>query len=139
MDSLDEIAVYEATNKSLALFLLDINKNENQIELQLNLRKQFLGDLQIETKLKNYKSEFKVETQYQQFKDVVGETYLKGLYYNRHRKKELIDFFKKHNGTTLTQEMINRFIVGNYTENKDLLKRPLAKMMRDISKYFKLI
>lgn len=139
LDSLDKIAKYEATNKSLALFLLDINKNENQIELQLNVRTKYLGDLETENKLKNYKNEFKVETQYQQFKDVVGETYLKGLYYNTNRKKELVDFFKKYNGTTLTQEMIHRFIVGNYTEDKDLLKRPLAKMMKDISEDFKLI
>jgi 5-methylcytosine-specific restriction endonuclease McrA len=139
LDSLDQIAKYEATNKSLAQFLLDINKNENKIELQLNIRKKYLGDLKIENKLKNYKNEFKVETQYQQFKDVVGETYLKGLYYNSNRKKELIVFFKKYKGITLTQEMIHRFIVGNYTEDKDLLKRPLAKMMKDISEDFKLI
>ncbi|CAM4414258.1 HNH endonuclease [Zobellia nedashkovskayae] len=139
IDSLDEIAKYEATYKSLALFLLDINKNENDIELQLNVRKKFLGDLKTENKLNNYKNEFKVETQYQQFKDVVGETYLKGLYYNNYRKKELTDFFKKKKGISLTQEMIHRFIVGNYTENKDLLKRPLAKMMKDISEDFKLI
>jgi 5-methylcytosine-specific restriction endonuclease McrA len=139
LDSLDKIAKYEATNKSLALFLLDINKNENQIELQLNVRTKYLGDLETENKLKNYKNEFKVETQYQQFKDVVGETYIKGLYYNSHRKKELSNFFKKNKGITLTQEMIHRFIVGNYTEDKDLLKRPLAKMMKDISEDFKLI
>jgi hypothetical protein len=35
--------------------------------------------------------------------------------------------------------MINRFIVGNYTEDKDLLRRPLAKMMRDISEDIGLI
>jgi hypothetical protein len=139
LDSLDKIAKYEATNKSLAQFLLNVNNNENKIELQLNLRTKYLGNLKTENKLKNYKDEFKVETQYQQFNDLVGETYLKGLYYNSHRKKELTDFFKNSKVTTLTQEMIHRFIVGNYTEDKDLFKRPLAKMMKDISEDFKLI
>ncbi|MFD0836690.1 hypothetical protein ACFQ0I_13005 [Mariniflexile aquimaris] len=138
-DSLDEIAKYKATSKSLAQFLLNVNKNENMIELQLNVRAKYIGDLKIEKKLSNYKNEFKVETQYQQFKDVVGETYLKGLFYNSSRKKELVSFFKKYKGITLTKEMIDRFIVGNYTEDKDLLKRPLAKMMKDISEDFKLI
>jgi len=138
-DSLDEIAKYNATSKSLAQFLLNVNKNENKIELLLNIRTKYFGDLKTEKKLENYKNEFKVETQYQQFKDVVGDTYLKGLFYNSNRKMELITFFKKHKGITLTQEMIHRFIVGNYTEDKDLLKRPLAKLMKDISEDFKLI
>lgn len=139
VDSLDEIAKYEATPKSLVEFLLDINKNENKIKLQLNIRNKYLGDLITENKLETYKNEFKVETQYQHFNDVVGETYLKGLFYNSYRKKELVSFFQKYNVTILTQEIIHRFIVGNYTEEKDLLKRPLAKMMKDISEDFNLI
>lgn len=138
-DSLDEIAKYEATKKSLLQFLLDVNLNDNKIELQLNLRKTFSGDKGMEKKLNNYKNEFKVESQYQQFKDIVGETYIKGLFYNSSRRKELIDLLNKHSGTTLTNDMINRFIVGNYTEDKDLLRRPLAKMMRDISEDIGLI
>lgn len=139
IDNLDKIAKYEAEKNSLVKYLLNVNKNENEIKLQLNIRPKYFGDAKIEKKLDNYKNEFKVESQYQQFKDVVGETYLKGLYYNKYRKKELTDFFKKNKSIVLTDEMINRFIIGNYTEEKDLLRRPLAKMMKDISEDFDLI
>jgi 5-methylcytosine-specific restriction endonuclease McrA len=139
VDSLDEMAKYEADKASLVRFLLDINKNEQEIDLKLSLRNSHAFDRTSQTKLKNYKKDFKSETQYKQFNDVVAETYLKALYHNSHRKKELIKFFEKNTQTTLSTEMINRFIVGNYTDEKDLLKRPLAKMMRDISKDFGLI
>ena len=139
LDSLDEMAKYEADKASLVRFLLDINKNEHKIDLKLKLRNTHTFNRTSQNKLNNYKADFKSETQYKQFNDVVAETYLKALYHNSHRKKELIKFFEKNTQTTLSTEMINRFIVGNYTDEKDLLKRPLAKMMRDISKDFGLI
>lgn len=132
VESLDRLAKYEAEPTGIANFLLDLNNNENGIKLELLVRNEFLGDSEIEKKVRNYKNEFKIESQYDQFKDVVAETYLKGLYYNSDRKKELVDFFKQYGGVNLSEEMINRFIMGNYTERKNLLKRPLAKMVRDI-------
>ena len=90
----------------------------------------------LENKLKNYKTHFNIEGQYIQFKDVVAETYLKSLYYNKFRRNELVKFFEDEKGQTLSDDMIKRFVVGNYTESKDLLKRPLAKMMKDISEDF---
>lgn len=137
LENLNEIAKYEADASSLIKFLL--NTNNNDISIQLKIRAKYLGDTKMEKKLENYRNEFKVESQYQQFKDVIGETYLKGLYYNKFRKNEIIDFFKNTKGIVLNDEMIRRFIIGNYTEEKDLLKRPLAKMMKDISEDFKLI
>lgn len=139
VDCLDNIAKYEADKKSLTDFLLDINKNEHQIQLNLILRNAYIFDRAAQIKLENYNNDFKTKTQYKQFNDVVAETYLKALYHNKHRRKELIQFFEKQNKGTLNDELINRFIIGNYTDEKDLLKRPLAKMMRDISKDFGLI
>lgn len=139
VDSLDEMAKYEVEKASLVRFLININKNEHEIDLKLNLRNAHAFDRVAQTKLTNYKADFKSETQYKQFNDVVAETYLKALYHNKYRKTELIDFFRNINGTIMSEELINRFIVGNYTDEKDLLKRPLAKMMRDISKDFGLI
>lgn len=139
IDSLDEIAKYEADKISLVRFLLDINNNEHEIDLKLNLRNPYPIDRIAQNKLNNYKNDFKSETQYKQFNDVVAETYLKALFHNSYRKKELIKFFEKYHKTTMSSELINRFIVGNYIDEKNLLKRPLAKMMRDISKDFGLI
>lgn len=136
VDSLDEIAKFEAERSSLVEFLLDMNKNEHKIKLLLELRTKHSGDSKKQQKLDNYKEYFRIEGQYDQFNDVVAETYLKSLYYNGHRRKELVEFFEKEKGQTLSEDMIKRFVVGNYTENKDLLKRPLAKMMKDISEDF---
>ncbi|WP_150452109.1 HNH endonuclease family protein [Arenibacter lacus] len=133
VDSLDDIAKYSADPGSLIKFLLNINKNEKEIRLLLELRNTHLGDLKYQRKLDNYKIHFRIEEQYDQFKDVVAETYLKSLYYNKARRKELADFFKSNYGQTPSDDMIKRFVTGNYTESKDILKRPLAKMMKDIS------
>ena len=102
-------------------------------------RQAYVSDRISQLKLTNYNNDFKTETQYKQFNDIVAETYLKALYHNKYRRKELIQFFEKQNKGTVNDELINRFIIGNYTDEKDLLKRPLAKMMRDISKDFGLI
>lgn len=136
VDSLDDIAKYGTEPASLIEFLLNINKNENKIKLLLELRNKHLGDSKMQIKLDNYKNHFRIEEQYEQFKDVVAETYLKSLYYNKDRREELVKFFKKDKDQTLSEDMIKRFVVGNYTESKDLLKRPLAKMMKDISEDF---
>ncbi|WP_299317303.1 hypothetical protein [uncultured Maribacter sp.] len=136
IESLDEIAKYGTEPASLVKFLLDINKNENEIKLLLEIRNQHLGDKKLQKKLDNYKEDFNIEDQYAQFKDVVAETYLKSLYYNKYRREELIKFFKKKHKQVLSDDMIKRFVVGNYTDSKDLLKRPLAKMTKDISEDF---
>tara|TARA_R110000764_G_scaffold238954_2_gene337085 strand:- start:32967 stop:33962 length:996 start_codon:yes stop_codon:yes gene_type:complete len=136
IESLDEIAKYSTEPASLVKYLLDINKNENEINLLLEIRNKHLGDKKLQDKLDNYKKHFNIEGQYEQFKDVVAETYLKSLYYNKYRRNELVEFFKNEKGQTLSDDMIKRFVVGNYTESNDLLKRPLAKMMKDISEEF---
>ncbi|GAB5473848.1 MAG: hypothetical protein Mars2KO_19470 [Maribacter sp.] len=136
VDSLDYIAKYGTDSASLVKFLLNINKNESKIKLLLEIRNKHLGNSKIQKKLDNYKEHFRIDGQYAQFNDVVAETYLKSLYYNKHRRKELTDFFKTAHGQKLSDDMIKRFVVGNYTESKDLLKRPLAKMMKDISEDF---
>ncbi|MDC8005387.1 hypothetical protein POV27_15090 [Aureisphaera galaxeae] len=139
VNSVDDIARYETDKGNLVKFLTDMNNFEEYINLTLELREQFLGDAKWREKLEKYKKMFKVESQYNEFKDVVAETYLKGIFYSKSRKDELVDFFKDHQNITLTEEMINRFIIGNYTDKEDLLKRPLAKMMRDISEDFGLL
>ncbi|GMN07480.1 hypothetical protein MTsPCn5_28690 [Croceitalea sp. MTPC5] len=134
VDSLDQIAVFEADHSSLVEFLLNINKNK--IKLLLGLRAKHYGDTKKQKKLDNYNEQFKIEAMYDQFNDVVAETYLKSLFYNKYKRQELVDFFKKNYGEVLSDEMIKRFVTGNYMESKDLLKRPLAKMMKDICEDF---
>ena len=131
-DSFDELAKYYAEPSSLTHYVLNPNKNEVKIRLQIVPRIKYVGDTKAENKISNYKNEFKLEALYGQFNDVVAETYLKALYYNSKRKKELVDFFKSYASIDLEEELINRFILGSYTEQKNLGKRPLSKMIRDI-------
>lgn len=131
VDSLHKVAKYEIEKGNLTRYLLDLN--EQEINIKFNLRKEFALDPILEKKLTHYKKEFKLETQYNQFKDVAAEIFLKALYYNSARKLELKNFFKKNKNVHLNKELIDRFIVGNYTEDKHLLNRPLAKFMKDLS------
>lgn len=85
----------------------------------------------MDKKLENYLREFMINEQFIQFKNIAAETYLKSEYYEKARKKELISFFDL-SGIHISDELIKRFVLGIYHQNKDLLKRPLAKFMKDI-------
>lgn len=139
LDGLHKIAKFKVNKTSLAKFLIDPEKNEQAIEFKLNIRNQFVGDIEFEKKLLNYKKEFRIDEQYKQFKDVVAEMHLKSKFYNSKRRRELIEFFKKNSSVNLTDELINRFILGNYSNDEDLLKRPLAKFTKDIGEDIKLL
>jgi hypothetical protein len=138
IESFHEIAKFNIDKPSLLDFLIDPNKNEDRINYQVDLRAKYFGNNIYETKLKNYLREFRINEQYVQFKDVAAETYLKSKYYEKARRKELKLFFEG-SGININDELIKRFILGNYHQNKDLLKRPLAKFMKDIGEDLNLV
>lgn len=138
IDSFHEIAKFKLDKSSLADFLLDPINNEDKLILKTHIRAKYYGDKAYEEKLENYLKKFGINEQYSQFKDIAGETYLKSIYYNQARRKELKDFFKS-SSIKMNEELINRFILGNYHQDKDLLKRPLAKLMKDIGEDLKMI
>ena len=78
---------------------------------------------------------FKLNDLYQQHRDTVEELVAKSRYYDSNKKKELETLFSGK----LTRPEIDRMIAGNYVEDKDLLKRPLAKFVMDIARDLKLI
>lgn len=88
-------------------------------------------------KIDNYLKRFRLAEVYPNHSDVAEEIYWKKYVYNKSRKKELTKLFKGKLG--LTQKEIDRFIIGNYTADEDLLKRPLAKLTKDIAREIKLI
>ncbi|EHQ04021.1 hypothetical protein [Gillisia limnaea] len=138
LDGLNEIGKFKIDKYSLVKFLIDPEKNEEKIEYKLKIREKFSGDTRIEKKLANYKTEFRIDEQYKQFKDVVAEMHLKSKFYNTERRVELKEFFEE-SSINITDELINRFILGNYVSDDDLLKRPLAKFMKDIGEDINLI
>ena len=131
IDSFHDIAKFKLEPSSLLDFLIDPNKNEEKINYRVEIRAKYLGNTLFETKLINYLREFRINEQYLQFKDVAAETYLKSRYYNKKRRNELKEFFHD-SSIKIDDELIRRFILGNYHQDKDLLKRPLAKFMKDL-------
>jgi hypothetical protein len=138
IDSFHDIAKFKIDNSSLADFLVDPNKNEEKITYNVEIRAKYFGNKIYETKLENYLREFRINEQYVQFKDLAAETYLKSKYYEKARRKELKSFFDG-SGIHISDELIKRFILGNYHQDKDLLKRPLAKFMKDIGEDLNLV
>lgn len=138
IENFHDIARFNLNKKSLVDFLIDPNKNHEKIEYKVELRSKYLGKIEYNKKLQNYLNEFKINEQYNQFKDVAAEMYLRSKYYHKVRRKELKEFFPS-SSINITDELINRLILGNYHDDKDLLNRPLAKFMKDIGQDIKLI
>ncbi|MFN4151915.1 MAG: hypothetical protein ACK4IX_13325 [Candidatus Sericytochromatia bacterium] len=79
---------------------------------------------------------FRIEHIYNKHTDVIEELILKSLYYNSTKREELLNTFEELN---LDQSTIDRFILGNYTLNSEINKRPLSKLSSDIAKQLKII
>ncbi len=69
---------------------------------------------------------FKLDELYKQHKDIVLELLIKKAYYPESYIKELSSF-------GFNKEEIYRYLMCNYTQDKDLHKRPLSKLIKDIS------
>ena len=96
-------------------------------------------EIKLETKeeeLNNYEQAFSIENLYSAYNDVVEEIIWKAKIYNESFKANLEESLGKlfpYCGD------FTRFIIGNYTDPRDILKRPLALLMGDIARQLKLI
>jgi len=75
---------------------------------------------------------FHLEELYKQHKDIVLELLIKKVYYPQSYINELSNF-------GFTQDEIYRYLFSNYNQDEDLHKRPLSKLVRDISEELGLI
>jgi len=75
---------------------------------------------------------FKLKELYTQHKDIVLELLIKKAYYPHSYIKELENF-------GFSENEIYRYLFSNYKKNEDLHKRPLSKLIKDISEELKLI
>ncbi len=82
-------------------------------------------------RFENHVKRFKLDKIYKNHSDVASEIYWKKHIYNESKRKELLELLKRVN---LTEKEIDRFIVGNYYHEDDLLKRPLSKLYKDLAK-----
>lgn len=75
-------------------------------------------------------SMFNINDLYEKHNDVVEELFIRSkMEYSVYYRESL----KKISGIHITDDLINRVIVGNYTAIDDLNKRPLSKLTRDIA------
>jgi len=75
---------------------------------------------------------FKLRELYEQHKDIVLELLIKKAYYPKSYIEELAGF-------GFSKSEIYRYLLGNYSDDKDLHKRPLSKLIKDISEELGLI
>lgn len=84
----------------------------------------------------NHIEAFRLNYIYDKHTDIVEELILKSLYYNKSKRNELKTTFEELNFDNST---IDRFILGNYTLDSEINKRPLSKLSKDIGKQLKII
>ncbi|MGY4538141.1 hypothetical protein ACVW0P_002561 [Mucilaginibacter sp. UYNi724] len=87
-------------------------------------------------KAKIYLEMFDIQQIYDTQKDLVEELLHKKMVYNDPYKKQLIEDFRQ---LFPDQSIIDRLIIGNYDQPEDVLKRPMAKFVQDISRDIGLI
>ncbi|WP_036154690.1 HNH endonuclease [Maribacter forsetii] len=85
---------------------------------------------------KNFNEIFHIEGIYETQNDLIEELIIKSQIYNRSYLKTLKLNFDK---LSLHPELFKRTLVGNYTEDRDIHKRPMSKLVMDISKDLDLI
>ena len=100
---------------------------------------------EIEIKIISYDSDFKIgigdlgiEELYQSHIDVVNELIWKKEVYTDSYKDGLSKILNQTN-LELSKAELNRFITGHYTDKENYGKRPLSKMVTDISKEIGLV
>lgn len=113
----------------------------SEIDISLNTDE----DSEEADKARNHIDIFNLKGVYENHKDYVSEIHIKAYIYCDSFRKEIkkrldsFEFKDKDWKLSVSEEEFNRIILGNYTEEKDLLKRPLAKLTRDISEELGLI
>lgn len=126
------------------LYTDEIDYNLFKFEIQKESKAKFLvsrkiDDLKIKFIKKNdssYDKVFKITEIYDTQKDIVEEIILKSLIYTESYRKDLKDISVKEK---ISDSLIDRFILGNYTNPDEIHKRPMSKLMQDIGREMGLI
>lgn len=126
---------YEDTNIKFDFYI----DEDNALEYMIGNRDYKLLKPKIkitDPKFDSHNVTFGIESIYEKHTDIVEEIILKSLYYNKTKRDELNREFSELN---LSTSLIDRFVLGNYSLDSEINKRPLAKLSRDIGKQLKII
>lgn len=100
----------------------------------LEIEKKILKN---EDKVNSHIKTFNIDNLYEEHKDIVLELIQKAQIYNERYIDEL---YQKYEGTLFkNREDVLRHITGGFIEDKDINKRPLSKLIKDISEELDLI
>ena len=87
-------------------------------------------------KIQSHLDIFKLEMIYNEHKDYAIELYVKSkLEYSI----KFRDYLKSFEGFSFSENELDQFIIGNYSEVENIHKRPLAKFQQDIARQLGLI
>ena len=101
---------------------------------QIESKKYDSDSFEIEFKNHNENIDiFKLDELYKQHKDIVVDLLMKKAYYPKSYIEELEKNFR------FTKDEIYRYLLNNYKNNEDLHKRPLSKLIKDISEELELL
>ena len=138
-------------NNSCKICRSEINmyKKEN-IEAIMNGEE--IDELQVELntgnnneRMQKHLEVFNIYGVYEHHKDYVTEIYTKAYIYNKEFRDDIkaransIFNDNKRAGYAISDQDINNLILGNYTNDEDLNKRPLSKLTKDIAEELNLI
>jgi hypothetical protein len=84
----------------------------------------------------NHNKYFKVNKLYAQQIDLIEELLQKSMAYNEASRQGLVSSFKS---IFPDETLIKRLLISNYTDAKDIHKRPMAKFTQDIAKQLGLL
>jgi hypothetical protein len=120
-------------------FFNDVDSENKKFSLlskeRISLTLKPLNDKDIATQ--NTIDTFRLQTLYQEHKDIVLELIQKREIYP---DSYIDDLFHQYEGTLFkNREDVLRHITGGYIEDKDINKRPLSKLIKDISEELDLI
>ncbi|WP_420575248.1 HNH endonuclease [Ekhidna sp.] len=112
--------------------ILKFSKTRNRNDIKI----EFLDHNTAVNHISNdHDSLFAIKAIYETQRDVAEELIDKKIAYSNSKKKELLTKFK---ALFPNEDILNRLIIGNYTREDEIHKRPLAKFTQDIAQDLKL-
>ena len=109
--------------------------SEDGFDLKYKFAKNVSSDEK--RRIVNNRKDFELKDLYSNHKDIALELIQKAQIYNESYIDEL---YQKYEGTLFkNREDVLRHITGGYIEDKDINKRPLSKLIKDISEELELI
>ena len=119
-----------------SLFSFKLSK-VSVVKYRVNGNPELLDIKFIDNECKGFNEMFDIEGIYQKQKDLAEEIVLKSIIYNEKYLKGLRESFSKLYPNKIP--MAERLLIGNYSNEKDIHKRPMAKFTMDIAKDLNLI